>query len=119
MSDYNGLRMAREALSEKPFVQGKKAFVTLEAYAEATGLETHSILVPGYEELFVSVPEPQREDMFRLNGLDFRLKPGTVAIDAGTIVPNISKPYHGKAPDLGPIEHGDPMPHYGPRKKNR
>ncbi len=119
MSDYNGLRMAREALSEKPFVQGKKAFVTLEAYAEATGQETHSILVPGYEELFVSVPEPQREDMYRLDGLDFRLKDGTVAIDAGAIVPNVSDSYNAKAPDLGPIEHGKPIPHYGPREKKQ
>jgi hypothetical protein len=54
--------------------------------------------------------------MHRLEGLDFRLKPGTPAVDAGTVVPNISEPFHGKAPDLGPIELGDPMPHYGPRE---
>jgi hypothetical protein len=116
MSDYNGFRVVREALAEKPFAQGDKEWGSLEAYAKATGEDTHSVRVPGYQELFVNVPEPQRDDMHRLEGLDFRLKPGTPAVDAGTVVPNISEPFHGKAPDLGPIELGDPMPHYGPRE---
>jgi hypothetical protein len=50
------------------------------------------------------------DDMYRLDGLDFRPRDGVSAIDAGTVVPNVGEPYQGKAPDLGPIEHGDPCP---------
>ena len=71
--------------------------------------------MPGYEELFVDVPEPDGETRYRLPGLDFRLKDGSKAIDAGKVIPNINADYNGDAPDLGPIEHGEPMPHYGPR----
>jgi hypothetical protein len=28
----------------------------------------------------------------------------------------LSDGYHGKAPDLGAYELGDPLPHYGPRE---
>jgi hypothetical protein len=116
-SDYNGFRVIPDAINEKPFKQEKDAWETLEAYVKATGRETHSVRIGSYEELFVSVPEPKSEDMHRLDGLDFRLKPGSAAIDAGTPVPNVSAEYAGEAPDLGPIELGQPMPHYGPRNR--
>jgi len=46
---------------------------------------------------------------------DLRLKPGTAAVDAGTLLPNVNDLYRGKAPDLGCYELGEPLPHYGPR----
>jgi hypothetical protein len=120
-SDYNGLRVVPEVMKEKPFAMRDRRditeYATLEEYAEATGFEKNSILIPGWEELFVDVPEPDGETRYELPGLDFRLKDGSVAIDAGTVVPNINNEFNGEAPDLGAIEHGEPMPHYGPRPR--
>ena len=119
-SDYNGLRVVPEVMKDKPFAMRHrrdiKEYATLEAYSQATGFEEHSILIPGWEELFVGVPEPDGETRYRLEGLDFRLTDGAPAIDAGKVLANINEDYRGEAPDLGPIEHGDPMPHYGPRE---
>ena len=47
--------------------------------------------------------------------LDFRLKPNSVAVDAGCILPNINDGFSGRAPDLGALEAGQPLPVYGPR----
>ena len=47
--------------------------------------------------------------------MDFRLKPGSVAVDAGCILPNINDGFAGKAPDLGALEVGQPATIYGPR----
>jgi hypothetical protein len=37
------------------------------------------------------------------------------AIDAGVRLPNINDDYGGEAPDLGVLEHGQNLPHYGVR----
>jgi len=47
--------------------------------------------------------------------LDLRLKPGTMAIDAGEALANFSDGFSGKAPDLGAYELGADAPFYGPR----
>jgi hypothetical protein len=39
----------------------------------------------------------------------------SLAIDAALLLPNINDGYLGNAPDLGAIEHGEPMPAYGVR----
>src|SRR5262249_455041 len=39
---------------------------------------------------------------------------GSAAIDAGTVLPNITDGFTGRAPDLGALELGRPAPHYGP-----
>jgi len=31
------------------------------------------------------------------------------------VIPNVTDGYSGNAPDLGALESGQPMPHYGPR----
>ncbi len=46
----------------------------------------------------------------------FELKDGCPAIDAGVEIPNITDGFAGKAPDMGAIEKGLPLPVYGPRK---
>ena len=46
---------------------------------------------------------------------DLSLRAGSPAIGAGVAVPNISEAVNGKAPDLGALQFGQPMPHYGPR----
>jgi hypothetical protein len=47
--------------------------------------------------------------------VDLTLKPGSIAIDAGKVIPNVTDGYTGAAPDLGAYEVGAPIPHYGPR----
>jgi hypothetical protein len=53
--------------------------------------------------------------LYDLKDLDFRLKPGSAAIDRGLALPNVSDSYTGKAPDLGALEADQPLPTYGPR----
>jgi hypothetical protein len=47
--------------------------------------------------------------------VDLRLAPGSAAVDAGEVIPNVNENYTGKAPDLGAYELGQELPHYGPR----
>jgi len=49
--------------------------------------------------------------------VDLRLRAGAAAVDAGVELPNITDRFQGSAPDLGAYEYGEPLPHYGPRKK--
>lgn len=48
---------------------------------------------------------------------DLRLAPGSAAVDAGQVIPNVNEDYTGKAPDLGAYELGQEMPVYGPRPR--
>jgi hypothetical protein len=50
-----------------------------------------------------------------LKDLDFRLRPGSAAVDRGAFIANVTDDYTGNAPDLGALELGQPVPHYGPR----
>jgi len=128
-SDYNGFRpnpgtaTAFEWTSPPFNVQVdyankliSRSFKTLKEYSEATGQDKHSVLVD--YDVFVNVTKPDKADPQRLyspDDFDFRLKPGSAAIDAGTIIPTINDDYTGKMPDLGAYESGRPLPHYGPR----
>jgi hypothetical protein len=47
--------------------------------------------------------------------LNFRLRAGGKAVDAGARLPNVNDGFTGKAPDLGALELGAPEPRYGPR----
>jgi hypothetical protein len=91
-------------------------FKTLKEYSDATGQEKHSVLID--YDTFVNVTMPDKTDPQRLykpDGLDFRLRPGSPAIDAGVDLPSITDGFTGRAPDIGAYEAGKPVPHYGPR----
>jgi len=91
-------------------------FKSLAEYQQTTRQEQHSVLVDF--DIFVKVTEPDKSDPQRLynpEDFDFRLKPGSAAIDAGTLLPTINDDFTGKAPDLGAYELDRPLPHYGPR----
>ena len=93
-----------------------RGYKTLGDYSRATGQDTHSILL-GYD-VFVNVKMPDKSDPQRLynpDDFDFRLKPGSAAVDAGMLLPTINDDYTNKMPDLGAYELGRPLPHYGPR----
>jgi hypothetical protein len=101
--DYTGPREPRK-------------FATLADYSKATGQDRHSVLID-YEE-FVNVTQQDPNDptrIYRFEDLDFRLRPESRAVDAGMILPNVNDNFSGKAPDLGALEVGQPMPIYGPR----
>ena len=135
-SDYNGFGPGVSAtqftwtsppfgvLSDQPApghtpVRTTRNFGTLAAYSAATGQDTHSVLLD--YDVFVNVPRldsnnlTQRTAAIPLAGLDFSLRPGSAAIDRGTVVPQVTDGYTGAAPDLGALEYGLPPTQYGPR----
>ena len=93
---------------------------TLAEYSRATRQDQHSVLVD--YDIFVNVPKLDAQDISRVqkvyaaDTLDFRLRPGAVAIDTGTPLANVTEGYAGSGPDLGALEAGQTPPHYGPRK---
>ena len=94
----------------------KRQFATLDELRRATGQEPHGVLLG--EDVFVHVPLPDRDDpqrLYRPSDLDFRLKPGSAAIDKGAALSTITDGYAGAAPDLGAYELGSEPPEYGPR----
>jgi hypothetical protein len=68
--------------------------------------------------MFEKMSQPDPNDpyaVYHAGDLDFRLKPGGKAVDAGVTIPNVNDNQSGSAPDLGAYEVGQPKPHYGPR----
>jgi len=67
------------------------------------------------------VPKLDRNDVknvqnvYKAEDFDFRLKSNAVAVDRGVALPNVNEDFKGRAPDLGALEVGKPLPHYGPR----
>jgi hypothetical protein len=128
-SDYNGFRTTpgaevsfdwdSPAAGLRSDYQGKLEvhhFKTLQEFRAGTGNEAHGVTVD--YGIFMNVPMPDRTDPQRLynpEDLDFRLKPGSAAVDAGVELPTITDGFTGKAPDLGAYELERPLPHYGPR----
>jgi hypothetical protein len=96
-----------------------RQFKTLEEYSHATHQDQHSVLVD--YDMFVNVPKLDAQDdatvqkVYKAESFDFRLKPGSVGVDRGTILPNVTDGFGGRAPDLGALEIGQTPPHYGPR----
>jgi hypothetical protein len=91
-------------------------FKTFEEYRQTAHQDQHSVLVD--YDIFVNVRIPDNSDPQRLykpDDFDFRLKPGSHAIDAGTVLPSITDGFTGRAPDFGAYELDRPLPHYGPR----
>jgi len=96
-----------------------RQFKSLQEYSEATHQDSHSVLVD--YDIFVNVPKLEAKDLqtvqkvYKAEAFDFRLKPGSAAVDKGTILHGVTDGFSGKAPDLGALEVGHASPHYGPR----
>lgn len=128
-SDYNGFRPnpnvqsnfawnspADGTAADYKGQQVTRRFKSLQEYSAATGQDSHSKMLD--YDIFVKVAAPDPADPQRLYNpadFDFRLKPGSAAIDAGTALPTINDDFTGRAPDLGAYELDRPIPHYGPR----
>ncbi len=96
-----------------------RAFANLADYAQRSGQDSHSIMVD--YSVFRNVPMLDASDVANLQNvysvedLDFRLVPGSAPVDKGLHLPNVNDGYNGSAPDLGAVELGAELPHYGPR----
>ena len=94
-------------------------FRTLAEYSKATGQDGHSVLVD--YDIFMKVPKLDAKDLtaiqkvYKAEDFDFRLKAGAAAIDKGVALANVNEGFSGRAPDLGALETGRPVPHFGPR----
>jgi hypothetical protein len=94
-------------------------FKTLSEYVQATHQDEHSVAVD--YDVCVNVPRLDAKELrsvqklYKAEDLDFRLKPGSAAVDRGTALANVTDGFSGRAPDLGALEVGQQMPHYGPR----
>ncbi len=128
-SDYNGFRpnkgVARQYRWLSP--QGSETvyeptsgdwriFATLEEFRAATGQEQHGLGVDFdiFEQM--APPDPSmRHAVYHAKDLNFRLKPGSKAVDAGVRIPTVNDQFTGTAPDLGALEVGHTQPRYGPR----
>jgi len=96
------------------------SYRTLEEFHKATGQEQHGVFVD--YDIFQNVKKADPEkpgEVFFAKDFDFRLVPGSKAVDAGCVLPNINDGYSGTAPDLGALEIGAPEVIYGPRTGNR
>lgn len=128
-SDYNGFRPNKGVNAQYLWLGPKrgeriyepkpgdwKTFASLGDFRAATGQEAHGIEVDF--DIFESMkpPDPsQRHAVYHAMDLNFRLKPGSKAVDAGVAIPTVNEGFAGRAPDLGAIEVGKPEPKYGPR----
>jgi hypothetical protein len=136
-SDYNGFRLnpgaefAFQWNSPPPSVAAidpadpkaapleTRRFTTLEDYARGSRQDQHSVRLD--YDVFVNVPKLDAKDLktvqriYDANKLDFRLKPGSAAVDRGVVLATVTDGFSGKAPDLGALETGQPLPIYGPR----
>jgi hypothetical protein len=103
---------------DRPNTEAQR-FKTLAEFAAATGQEKHGVEVD--YDVFESLRPPTPPDSSRPGvpyeavNLDFRLKTGGKAVDAGMRIPNVNDGFAGRAPDLGANELGQPPPAYGPR----
>jgi hypothetical protein len=136
-SDYNGFRLnpgAKAAFQWSSPPAGtvadftgpghnagleSRSFATLADYSKATGQDAHSVAVD--YDVFVNVRRldaqdtPNVQKLYKAADFDFRIKPGSAAVDRGVALPTITDGFAGSAPDLGALEVGKPLPHYGPR----
>jgi len=96
-----------------------RRFASLAEFAAATGQDRNSVAVD--YDVFVNVRRLDAQNaaavqkLYRADEFDFRLRPGSAAVDRGTPLPTVTDGFAGKAPDLGALELGQAVPQYGPR----
>ena len=128
-SDYNGFRPNPGVKAQYRWLAPKsgettyeptdadwRSFATLAELREATGQEIHGVELD--LDIFENLAPPdlaKRHHVYHAMDLNFRLKAGSKAVDAGTPQPTVNDGFTGRAPDLGALERGQPEPHYGPR----
>jgi len=94
----------------------RRRFQTLKEYSEATGQDRHSVMLNYDVFQKVAPPGPDPRTLYKTSDFDFQLRPGSPAVDAGVRLTGVNDDFTGRAPDLGALEVGRPVPHYGPRE---
>jgi hypothetical protein len=128
-TDYNGYRPNRGVAAQyrwlapapgtvvyEPGERQWRPFARLADFRAATGQEQHGREVDF--DIFERLAPPaagRRHAVYHALDLDFRLRAGGAAVDAGVLIPTVNESFAGRAPDLGALELGRPEPHYGPR----
>ena len=132
--DYNGYRPNRNGNNQYVWVSPSvgettnytntvkdngKEFISLKEFSAASGFEKHGLEID--YDIFNNLQAPDQKKpygVYHATDIDFRLNSKGQAVDKGvTAIPNISAKFNGKAPDLGALEAGEPVPVYGPRGK--
>ncbi len=93
-----------------------QSFADLKTYADRTGQDRHSRTIEW--SIFRKAGPPAKGEptrLYRPDDYDFTLAVGSGAIDAGMVLPGVTDGFAGRAPDLGALESGRPVPPYGPR----
>jgi hypothetical protein len=93
----------------------QRRFKTLREYSEATGQDRHSVMLDYDVFQKVAPPGPDLRTLYKPADFDFQLRPGSAAVDAAVRLTGVNDDFTGRAPDLGALEVGRPVPHYGPR----
>jgi len=93
----------------------RRRFKTLKEYSEATGQDRHSVMLDYDVFQKAAPPGPDLRTLYKPADLDFQLRPGSAAVDAAVRLTGVNDDFTGRAPDLGALEIGRPVPHYGPR----
>ena len=128
-SDYNGYRPNRGVAAQyawlspprgqqvyEPKPEAWKNFGTLAELRSATGQEAHGIELDFDVFERMMPPDPvKRHAVYHAIDLDFRIRPGSKAVDAGLVIPTVNDDFTGAAPDLGAVEISRPVLRYGPR----
>lgn len=112
--DYNAHKLAGKVIWRSK--NGKITYKKNYSQVKKDGFEKHMQWVD-YKD-FVDIKPPQGEDivLHHLNIGDPHLEKGSRLVDAGVLIHGVNDNYLGKAPDIGALERGQAMPHYGPRK---
>jgi hypothetical protein len=128
-SDYNGYRPTPGVAAQYAFLAPPpdgtayepkpgdwRTFATLAEMRAATGQEAHGVELDFDVFERMAKPNPaQRHAVYHAVDLDFRLRDGGRAVNAGVPIPTVNDDFAGQAPDLGAIELGQSAPIYGPR----
>ncbi len=124
--DYNGHCVGPDAegLFRYRGPQGREMTVgSLAELAQRTPIAHHGLSIPG-RDIFVKVSPPAAQEDVRRplwdpEAQDLRLRPASLPVDRGAVIPNVNEDFTGVAPDPGACEVGAPAWHYGPRSGGR
>ena len=120
--DYNGYNKLLSAPAWKAFNLPAHESNTLATMYEKTGLEAHGVQID--PQTCFQDPLPTKDEIAQsLNTWstphpNFSLKKDSPAIDKGIAIPNVVEQFEGAAPDLGALEYGAPLPHWGVRQES-
>lgn len=117
--DFNGYNKLLGAPAYDTFNLPVHNAGTVADIHKRTGLETHGVQLNAESCFKDPLPDAAelQQAITKWTGRhpDFSLKQGSPAIDKGEIIPNIADVFEGASPDLGALEFGAPLPHWGVR----